>query len=75
MERHKLVFSYDELTIVHVNSGEPFKVYDVRWVVEHREVYEFMLEVAEDVPDLDPKLFMVIRDFFIHKKEEWLKNR
>lgn len=75
MERHKLVFSYDELTIVKVNSGEPFGVYDVRWAVEHREVYEFMLEVAEDVPDLDPKLFMVIRDFFIHKKEEFLKNR
>ena len=75
MERHKLAFSYGELTIVKVNSGEPFGVYDVRWAVEHMEVYEFLNDIVLGYPDLDPKLFMVIRDFFIHKKEEFLKNR
>lgn len=75
MERHKLAFSYGELTIVKVNSGEPFGVYDVRWAVEHMEVYEFLNDIVLGYPDLDTKHFIIIRDFFLHMKEEWLKNR
>lgn len=76
MERHKLAFSYGELTIVKVNGGgEPFGVYDVRWAVEHMEVYEFLNDIVLGYPDLDTKHFIIIRDFFLHIKEEWLKNR
>ena len=76
MERkHTLTFDYDSVCIWTIDNSKPMYQFDIRWSVEHREVYEFMSDVAEYFPDLDIKLFMVIRDFFIHKKEEWLKNR
>lgn len=76
MERkHTITFDYDSVYIWTIDNTKPMNKFDVRWSVEHREVYEFMHDVAEYFPDLDIKLFMVIRDFFIHKKEEFLKNR
>ena len=76
MERkHTITFDYDSVYIWTIDNTKPMNKFDVRWSVEYREVYEFMHDVAEFFPDLDIKLFMVIRDFFIHKKEEFLKNR